>query len=291
MTISPASGLALESIADVDPGPLGGDARRAPAPARQDRADRERELHLGRGHGSPGLVAHEQVRRGPARQALLRRLRVRRHRRAARPGARPRSLPRRRARQRPAALRRPGEHGRLLQRPRAGRPDHGHEPRPRRPPDPRHGAQLLGPALRGPCLRRPPGHRADRLRRDGGAGQGGPPEAHRRWRVGVSADLGLRADGVDRRGCRGDPVHRHGPHRGPRRGRRPSEPVPARRPRDDDDPQDAPRATRRDDLQPPDAPTRPRRCGLPDRQERRGRRRARRLGRPNDASRASRAVR
>ncbi len=136
-------------------GPLGGDARRAPAPARQDRADRQRELHLRRGDGSPGLVADQQVRRGPARQALLRRLRVRRRRRASRPGARPRALPRRRARQRPAALGRPGEHGRLLQRPRAGRPDHGHEPRPWRPPDPRHGAQLLGPALRGPCLRRP----------------------------------------------------------------------------------------------------------------------------------------
>ena len=38
---------------------------------------------------------------------------------------------------------RPGQHGRLLQRPRAGRPDPGHEPRPRRPPDPRHGPQLL----------------------------------------------------------------------------------------------------------------------------------------------------
>ncbi len=65
----------------------------------------------------------------------------------------------------------------------ARRPDHGHEPRPRRPPDPRHGPQLLRPALRGPCLRRPPGHRADRLRRDGDAGAGGPPEADRRRRV------------------------------------------------------------------------------------------------------------
>ena len=75
---------------------------------------------------------------------------------------------------------RPGQHGRLLQRPRAGRPDHGHEPRPRRPPDPRHGAQLLGPAVRGPRLRRPPGHRADRLRRARGAGARGPAEADRR---------------------------------------------------------------------------------------------------------------
>ena len=66
----------------------------------------------------------------------------------------------------------------------------------------------------------------------------------------LSADLGLRADGRDRRRRRGDPVHRHGPHRGPRRGRRPSQPVPARRPRHDHDPQDAARAARRDDLRP-----------------------------------------
>ena len=104
MTISPPTGLALESIAEVDPGPLGGDARRAPPPARQDRADRQRELRVGRGHGGPGLLADQQVRRGPAGQALLRRLRVRRRRRAARPGARARPLPGRRARQRPAAL-------------------------------------------------------------------------------------------------------------------------------------------------------------------------------------------
>ena len=37
------------------------------------------------------------------------------------------------------------------------------------------------PAVRGPCLRRPPGHRADRLRRDGGPGARGPPQADRRW--------------------------------------------------------------------------------------------------------------
>ena len=76
------------------PRPLGGDARRAPPPARQDRADRQRELRLGRGDGGAGLVADQQVRRGPARQALLRRLRVRRRRRAARPGACPGPLSR-----------------------------------------------------------------------------------------------------------------------------------------------------------------------------------------------------
>ena len=62
-----------------------------------------------------GSVAHQQVRRGLPGQALLRRLRVRR--RGREPGHRPGQGPvRRRARQRPAALRLPGQHGRLLRR-------------------------------------------------------------------------------------------------------------------------------------------------------------------------------
>ena len=43
-------------------------------------------------------------------------------------------------------------------------------------------------------------------------------------------------------------VRRHGPHRRPRRGRRPPEPVPARRHRHDHDPQDAARSAWRPDL-------------------------------------------
>ena len=230
-------------------GPLGGDAGRTAPPARQHRAHRQRELRVRGGHGSPGLVAHQQVRRGPAGQALLRRLRVRRRRRAARPGPRARPLPGRRARQRPAAQRRPGQHGRLLQRPPARRPDHGHEPGPWRPPHPRHGPQLLGPAVRGPRLRRSPGHGTDRLRRDGGPGEGDPPEADRRRGLGVSADLGVRADGRHRPRRRRAAVRRHGPRRGARRGRCPPEPVPARRPRHDDDPQDPARAARRPRVQ------------------------------------------
>ena len=60
--------------------------------------------------------------------------------------------------------------------------------------------------------------------------------------------VGLRADGRDRPRRRRDPVRRHGAHRRARRGRRPSEPVPARRHRHDHHPQDAPRPARRDDL-------------------------------------------
>jgi hypothetical protein len=72
-------------------------------------ADRERELRVAGGAGGDGLPAHEQVRRGAARKALLRRLRDRRPGRAA--GDRPREAAlRRRARERAAAL------GRVRQR-------------------------------------------------------------------------------------------------------------------------------------------------------------------------------
>ena len=60
---------------------------------------------------------------------------------------------------------RAGQHGRLLLRAQAGRPDPGHEPGPRRPSDARLAGQLLGQAVRGPRLRRRQGHRAHRLRR------------------------------------------------------------------------------------------------------------------------------
>ncbi len=170
MTISPGMGLALESIEDLDPvlwEAMVNERRR-----QHDKIELiASENYVVRGRdGSAGLVADQQVRRGPARQALLRRLRVRGYRRATRPGACARPLPGRRARERPAALGRAGQHGGLLQRPRTGRPDHGHEPGPRRPPDPWHGPQLLRAAVRGPCLRRAPGHGAHRLRRDGDPG-------------------------------------------------------------------------------------------------------------------------
>ena len=129
----------------------------------------------------------------------------------------------------------------------------GHEPGPRRPPHPRHEAQLQRQALRGACLRRPPGHRADRLRRDGGAGPRGPAQAHRRRRQRLSAPVGLRADGGHRPRGRRAAVRRHGPRRRSRRGGRPPEPVPACRHRHDDDAQDAARPARRPDLLAPRA--------------------------------------
>ena len=58
---------ASDRLASVDPELWDGDARRARPPALEDRADRQRELRLRGGAGGPGLVADQQVRRGPAR--------------------------------------------------------------------------------------------------------------------------------------------------------------------------------------------------------------------------------
>ena len=62
--------------------------------------------------------------------------------------------------QRPAALRRPGQHRRLPGPAAAGRPCAGPRPGPRRPSHPRHGQERLGPALRVHPLPRAPRQRA-----------------------------------------------------------------------------------------------------------------------------------
>ncbi len=73
------------------------------------------------------------------------------------------------------------------------RHDPGHEPGPRRPPDPRLAGQLLRQVVRGPRLRRRSGDRADRLRRPGEAGGRGPAQADRRRRQRLPAHHRLRA--------------------------------------------------------------------------------------------------
>ena len=88
-----------------------------------------------------GLVAEQQVRRGSARQALLRRLPGRRQGREPRPRPRQGAL-RRRARQRPAALGHPGQHGGLRERAQPGRQGARHGARPGRPPQPRLAGEL-----------------------------------------------------------------------------------------------------------------------------------------------------
>ena len=186
----------------------------------EDRADRQRELRLAGGAGGAGLVAHQQVRRGPAGQALLRWLRVRGRRRAARRGARPGPLPGRRARQRPAPLGRPGQHGRLPLGARARRPHPGHEPRPRRPPDPRLARQLQRQAgsrstptasarTTSASTTTPSSARPPRSARRSSWRAPAPIRASSTssaWRA-IAHDVGRAA------------VRRHGAHRGPRRGR------------------------------------------------------------------------
>ena len=120
------------------------------APERRARADRERELRVaGRARGD-GLAAHEQVRRGAARQAVLRRLRVRRPGRAARDRSREAAV-RRRARERAAALGRAGERRRVPRVPQAGRHVPRHGPLERRAPHARLAGQLLRDAVPRRC--------------------------------------------------------------------------------------------------------------------------------------------
>ena len=205
-----------------------------------------------------GLVAHQQVRRGPAGQALLRRLRVRRRRGAPRRGARPGPLPGRRVRQRPAALGRPGQHGRLRRRARARRPHPGHEPRPRRPPDPRHPAQLQRARfeVHGYGVSEADARiDYDALERQAARGPAAAPGGRRQR---LPAHHRLRAHGPHRPRRRRAAVRGHGPHRRARGGRAAPQPVPARRHRHHDHPQDAARAARRPHL-------RPRRAGQADR--------------------------
>ena len=175
------------------------DRRRDPPgagrPARLAQADRERELRLAGGAADHGHLAQRQVRRGHDRPPLLRRLPERRHRRDGRGRARPRAV-RRRVRLRPAALGHRRQPGRVLvdpgppgrgavagdgrreerQRPhrrglgeaapRARQPAAArHEPRRRRPPDPRLPAQHQRQDVPPAAVRHRPGDRAARLRR------------------------------------------------------------------------------------------------------------------------------
>ena len=113
------------------------DPERGAAAERGPRADRLGELRLARGEGSSGLRPHEQVRRGLSRQALLRRLRVRRQGRDARHRARSRSSS---APSTPTSSPTPGRRPTwpcTSTRPEARRHDPRHGPLARRAPDAR----------------------------------------------------------------------------------------------------------------------------------------------------------
>ena len=191
------------------------------------------------------LRPHEQVRRGISRAPLLRRLRGRGRDRAARD--RPcEGAVRRRARERPAARGRAGEHGRLPRAPRAGRHGALAAARPRRPPDPRLEGQLLGPALHDRPLRRRARDRRRRRGRGARPGARAPAEDRHLRRLGVSAHGRHRDVPQDRRRGRRAAVVRHGALRRARRGRAPSQPGRALRRGHVDHPQDARGAARGD---------------------------------------------
>jgi hypothetical protein len=220
---------------------VGGGAGGDRSPGRPHRADRVRELREPRRARGAGVGADEQVRRGLPRQALLRRLRVRRHRRGARDRAREEAL-RRRVRERPAALGFAGEPGGLRGSDEAGRRHARDVARARRPSYARLGGQLLRQDLPGLLLRARRA-RGDRLRPGRAPGEGPQAEADRGRRLGLFAHDRLEALPSHRRRCRRAP---HGGHRAPGgagRGRPLSEPGRYRRFRHHHDPQDAARSS------------------------------------------------
>ncbi|MCY1533246.1 hypothetical protein D9M68_685660 [compost metagenome] len=197
---------------------------RGPAPGRPYRADRLGELHQPAGDAGPGQRADQQVRRRLPGQALLRWLRVRRQGRAA--GHRPRQAAvRRRLRQRPAALRLPGQQRRLPGPAERRRHHPRHEPGPRRPPDPRRQGVVLRQAVQRRAVRPGYRHRPDRLRRSRAPGRGAQAEDDRRRLLRLLQDPRLPALPRHRRQGRCLALCRHGACR--RAGRRRPVPEPA----------------------------------------------------------------
>ena len=263
--------LHLRTLAQVDPDIAQAIADETDAPEPRPRTDRLRELRERGRDGRRGLGDDQQVRGGLPGQALLRRLRVRRRRRVAGHPAGTRPV-RRRARQRAAPLGRAGQHGRDAVVPAAGRHHPRHEPGPRRAPDARPPAELLGQALQGRAVRRARGRRAPRLRRARAPRARAQAEADRRRRERLPARHRFRTHRDRGQGRRRAHAHRHGAHRRPRGRRRAPEPGAPQRLRHDHHAQDAARSARRIDPLP---------AGV--REGDRSRRVPRRAGRPADA--------
>jgi hypothetical protein len=96
---------------------------------------------------------------------------------------------------------------------RARRPDHGHGPRPRRPPHPRLAGQLLGPAVPGGGLPRRPRQRAHRHGGRASAGARAPTQDDHRRGLRLQPAHRLRRLPRRRRRGRRDPPGRRRPHR------------------------------------------------------------------------------
>ncbi len=243
-TLLPALAFLDRELSAVDPEILHWIREEERRQNQQPGADRLGELGVARRAGGAGLRADEQVRGGVSRQALLRRLRVRRPCRAARDRPRQGAL-RRRARQRAAALGLPGEHVRVPDGAQARRHDPRNGSFARRPPDARASALVLGPRVQGRGLRRAARGRAHRLRAARGAGARAPPEDDHRGRVRLRARDRLRALRPGRRRGRRRPDGRRRARGGADRRRAARLSGAARPVRDDDDAQDAAGPARR----------------------------------------------
>ena len=217
--------------------------RRKPPPGRPRRADRVGKLRQPARDGSPGQPADQQVRRRLSGQALLRRLRIRRRRRA--PGDRTlQAAVRRRLRERAAAFGFAGQPGRVPGAAAAGRHDPRHVARPRRPPHARREGEHQRQAVQRRAVRR--GRQGpDRLRRSRTPRARTQAEDDRRRLQRVLADHRLGEVPRDRRQGRRLPVRRHGARRRPRRRGRVPEPGAARARRHLHHAQDAARPARR----------------------------------------------
>ena len=160
----------MDDLARVDPAIYAVIERERQRQLRQAGDDRLGELRQQRRAPGPGLHPDPQVRRGLPGAPLLRRLRVRGHRR--RPGLEPgEGAFRRGLRQRPAPFRQPGQYGRLFFLPETRGHHPGHGPGPRRPSEPRGRGEFLRAPVSGGNLRGGPANRRSRLRR----GDGKPP--------------------------------------------------------------------------------------------------------------------
>ncbi len=175
---------------------------------------------------------------GLSAQALLRRLRVRRHRRAA--GDRPRQEALRcRICQRAAAFGCAGEPGGVLRHAQARRHDPRHVAAARRTPDAWLAGQHVRQVVPRRRLRSRSGDRADRLRRRRTARPGAQAEAHHRRGLRLLAGHRLGAFSRHCRCRRRLPDGRHGALRRSDCGRALSEPGRGRAFRDQHDAQDA----------------------------------------------------
>ena len=155
---------------------------------------------------------------------------------------------RRRARERPAARRRAGQQRGLHGAARAGRHDHGHGARPRRPSHARDEAERLGKALRGRGVPREPedDYRVDMEEVERLAHEHKPKVIVAGWSAYPrQLDFAAFREIADAVGAK--LMVRHGALRRARRGGRAPEPRRARARDHHDDPQDAVRPAQRDD--------------------------------------------